>query len=154
MVQEGDRAPEFTAKTDAGTSLSLRDLRGKNVVLYFYPKDDTPGCTIEACELRDAFPRFSTDNAVILGVSPDSVESHVKFKKKFDLPFQLLADTDHDIAEKYGVWGEKKNYGKTYMGVTRATFIIDGAGKVAKVFPKVKPEGHAAEVSAALKQIV
>ena len=122
-------------------------------MLYFYPKDDTPGCTVEACELRDAFPRFSKSNAVILGVSPDNVASHQKFKRKFELPFTLLADTDHAIAERYGVWVEKSMYGKQYMGVQRATFIIDAEGTVAKVFPKVKPEGHAAEVEAEIKQL-
>jgi len=146
MVQEQEQAPDFTVKTDEGKELRLSALRGKPVVLYFYPKDDTPGCTIEACELRDAFPRFRKSDAVILGVSPDDVASHQKFKRKFDLPFTLLADTDHKIAESYGVWTEKSMYGKTYWGVQRATFVIDAKGKVAKVFPKVKPEGHAAEV--------
>ncbi len=139
--------------TDEGTALRLSALRGRNVVLYFYPKDDTPGCTVEACELRDAFPRFSKSNAVILGVSPDSVVSHQKFKKKFELPFTLLADTNHAIAESYGVWVEKSMYGKKYWGVQRATFVIDKKGSVAKVYPKVKPEGHAAEVEAELTKI-
>ena len=139
--------------TDEGTALRLSALRGRTVVLYFYPKDDTPGCTVEACELRDAFPRFSKSNAVILGVSPDSVVSHQKFKKKFELPFTLLADTNHAIAESYGVWVEKSMYGKKYWGVQRATFVIDKKGSVAKVYPKVKPEGHAAEVEAELTKI-
>ena len=139
--------------TDEGTALRLSALRGRNVVLYFNPKDDTPGCTVEACELRDAFPRFSKSNAVILGVSPDSVVSHQKFKKKFELPFTLLADTNHAIAESYGVWVEKSMYGKKYWGVQRATFVIDKKGSVAKVYPKVKPEGHAAEVEAELTKI-
>jgi len=151
MVHEHEQAPDFTVMTDEGKPLTLSALRGQHVVLYFYPKDDTPGCTTEACELRDAFPRFAKSKAVILGVSPDDVKSHQKFKKKFDLPFTLLADTDHAIAERYGVWVEKSMYGKTYMGVQRATFIIDPKGQVAKVFPKVKPEGHAAEVEEALK---
>ena len=146
MVQEQEQAPDFTVKTDEAKDLQLSELRGRPVVLYFYPKDDTPGCTVEACELRDAFPRFKKSDAVILGVSPDDVTSHQKFKRKFDLPFTLLADTDHAIAERYGVWVEKSMYGKQYWGVQRSTFIIDADGRVAKVFPKVKPEGHAAEV--------
>jgi len=153
MITDHDTAPDFTVATDDGTQLTLSSLRGKTVVLYFYPKDDTPGCTVEACELRDAFPRFTKTHAVILGVSPDSVASHQKFKKKFKLPFTLLADTDHAIAEAYGVWGEKSMYGKKYWGVTRATFVIDNTGKVAKVFPKVKPEGHAAEVEAEVARL-
>jgi thioredoxin-dependent peroxiredoxin len=153
MIAEHTVAPHFTVATDDGTELTLSSLLGRNVVLYFYPKDDTPGCTVEACELRDAFPRFSKSNAVILGVSPDTVASHQKFKKKFELPFTLLADTDHAIAEAYGVWVEKSMYGKKYWGVQRATFVIDKKGTVAKVYPKVKPEGHAAEVEAELKQI-
>jgi peroxiredoxin Q/BCP len=153
VIAEHTAAPDFTVVTDDGSKLRLSSLRGRNVVLYFYPKDDTPGCTVEACELRDAFPRFSKTNAVILGVSPDSVASHQKFKKKFELPFTLLADTDHGIAEAYGVWVEKSMYGKKYMGVQRATFVIDKKGTVAKVYPKVKPEGHAAEVEAELKEL-
>jgi peroxiredoxin Q/BCP len=153
MIQEHEQAPDFTVKTDEGKDLKLSALRGKPVVLYFYPKDDTPGCTVEACELRDAFPRFTKSKAVILGVSPDDVPSHQKFKKKFELPFTLLADTDHHIAQQYGVWVEKSMYGKKYWGVQRATFIIDKQGKVAKVYPKVKPEGHAAEVEADLKAL-
>jgi peroxiredoxin Q/BCP len=151
MVNEQEQAPDFTVKTDEGKDLRLSSLRGQPVVLYFYPKDDTPGCTIEACELRDAFPRFKKSKAVILGVSPDDVASHQKFKHKFDLPFTLLADTDHKIAEQYGVWVEKSMYGKDYWGVQRATFVIDSKGTVAKVFPKVKPQGHAAEVEAEIK---
>jgi peroxiredoxin Q/BCP len=153
VISEHTAAPDFTVATDEGTPLRLSSLRGRNVVLYFYPKDDTPGCTVEACELRDAFPRFSKTSAVILGVSPDSVASHQKFKKKFELPFTLLADTDHAIAEAYGVWVEKSMYGKKYMGVQRATFVIDKKGSVAKVYPKVKPEGHAAEVEAELGKL-
>jgi peroxiredoxin Q/BCP len=153
VIAEHTAAPDFTVVTDDGSKLKLSSLRGRNVVLYFYPKDDTPGCTVEACELRDAFPRFSKTNAVILGVSPDGVASHQKFKKKFELPFTLLADTDHAIAEAYGVWVEKSMYGKKYMGVQRATFVIDKKGSVAKVYPKVKPEGHAAEVEAELQKL-
>ncbi len=154
MPAQNDVAPDFTVLTDEGKTLTLSSLRGKPVVLYFYPKDDTPGCTTEACELRDAFPRFSKSKAVILGVSPDDVASHQKFKKKFNLPFTLLADTDHAIAEGYGVWVEKSMYGKKYMGVQRATFVIGPDGRIATVFPKVKPEGHAAEVEEALKPLV
>ncbi|HET7631918.1 MAG TPA: thioredoxin-dependent thiol peroxidase [Gemmatimonadaceae bacterium] len=153
MPAVGKAAPAFTLDTDAGRPLSLKDLKGKPVVLYFYPKDDTPGCTTEACEFRDAFPRIESSSAVVLGISPDSVESHQKFKKKFDLPFTLLADVDHKVAEQYGVWAEKSMYGRTYMGVARTTFIIDAAGKIAKIFEKVKPAGHAAEVEVALKEL-
>ena len=150
MVSAGKSAPAFTLDTDTGERLSLRALKGKPVVLYFYPKDDTPGCTVEACEFRDAFPRFKGTKAVILGISPDSVASHQKFKQKFDLPFTLLADPDHAIAEKYGVWQKKSMYGRSYMGIARTTFVIDQDGKVAKVFEKVKPKGHAEEVEQAL----
>jgi len=150
MPVVGKPAPAFTLDTDTGERLSLRDLKGKPVVLYFYPKDDTSGCTAEACEFRDAFPRFDKSKAVILGVSPDPVKSHQKFKAKYELPFTLLADTDHAVAEQYGVWKEKSMYGRKYMGVERTTFIIDAAGKIAKIFEKVKPQGHAAEVEAAL----
>ena len=150
MPVVGKLAPAFTLDTDTGERLSLRDLKGKPVVLYFYPKDDTSGCTAEACEFRDAFPRFDKSKAVILGVSPDPVKSHQKFKAKYELPFTLLADTDHAVAEQYGVWKEKSMYGRKYMGVERTTFIIDAAGKIAKIFEKVKPQGHAAEVEAAL----
>jgi thioredoxin-dependent peroxiredoxin len=152
-VKEGEMAPDFTLETDSGKPLSLHELRGKKAVLYFYPKDDTPGCTKEACELRDAFPRFATADAVILGVSPDSVSSHADFKAKFNLPFTLLSDTNHAVAERYGVWVEKTMYGRKRWGVARATFIIDGQGRVAKLFPKVKPEGHAAEVAEALEAV-
>ena len=150
MVSVGKSAPAFSLDTDAGERLSLKDLKGRPVVLYFYPKDDTPGCTVEACEFRDAFPRFKSTKAVILGISPDSVASHVKFKKKFDLPFTLLADPDHAVAEKYGVWQKKSMYGRTYMGIARTTFVIDKDGKHAKVFEKVKPKGHAEAVEQAI----
>ncbi|MGH7689026.1 MAG: thioredoxin-dependent thiol peroxidase, partial [Gemmatimonadaceae bacterium] len=138
----GKSAPAFTLETDVGARLSLKDLRGKPVVLYFYPKDDTSGCTTEACEFRDAFPHFKKSQATILGISPDSVESHQKFKAKYDLPFTLLADLGHAVAEQYGVWQEKSMYGRKYMGVARTTFIIDGSGKIARIFEKVKPAGH------------
>ncbi len=146
----GKSAPAFTLDTDRGERLSLKDLKGTPVVLYFYPKDDTSGCTTEACSFRDAFPRFRKSKAVILGVSPDSVESHQKFKAKYDLPFTLLADPEHTVAEKYGVWQEKSMYGRKYMGIVRTTFLINAAGRIARVFEKVKPEGHAAEVEAAV----
>ena len=148
--QPGTPAPDFTAPTDTGESLSLTSLRGKPVVLYFYPKDDTPGCTTQACGLRDAFPRFEGVDAVVLGVSPDDVKSHQKFRKKFDLPFTLIADTDHAIAESYGVWQEKSMFGNTYMGNARTTFVIDRDGRIARVFEKVKPEAHTEQVLEAL----
>ncbi len=150
MPTIGKAAPAFTIETDTGVTLALKDLKGTNVVLYFYPKDDTSGCTTEACEFRDLMPRFKKDSAVILGVSPDSVKSHQKFKAKYELPFTLLADTEHVIAEKYGVWKEKSMYGRKYMGVERTTFLIDAKGVLRQVFEKVKPAGHADEVAAAL----
>lgn len=146
----GKPAPDFTLLTDAGESLSLQSLRGKVVVLYFYPKDDTSGCTTQACGLRDQFPRFTSANAVILGVSPDDVKSHVKFKQKYGLPFTLLADTEHTVAEQYGVWKEKSMYGRKYMGVERTTFLIDGQGVLRQVFEKVKPATHADDVAEAI----
>ena len=151
MLSVGKAAPAFTLDTDTGERLALKDLKGRPVVLYFYPKDDTSGCTIEACEFRDAFPRFKGAKAAILGVSPDSVASHQKFKAKYRLPFTLLADPDHEVAEKYGVWRKKSMYGRSYMGIARTTVIIDKDGKVAKVFEKVKPKGHAEEVEQALE---
>ncbi len=150
MPTIGKAAPAFTLETDTGETLSLKDLKGQNVVVYFYPKDDTSGCTTEACEFRDLMPRFKKGSAVILGVSPDSVKSHQKFKAKYDLPFTLLADTEHAMAEKYGVWKEKSMYGRKYMGVERTTFLIDAKGVLRQVFEKVKPAGHADEVAAAL----
>lgn len=153
MPITGTSAPAFTLDTDTGVRLSLKDLKGKPVVLYFYPKDDTSGCTVEACEFRDALPRFKKSKAVVLGVSPDSVESHQKFKAKYQLPFTLLADPGHAVAERYGVWKEKSMYGRKYMGIERTTFIIDAAGKIVRVFPKVTPKGHAEEVQAALAEL-
>ncbi|MBL0172730.1 MAG: thioredoxin-dependent thiol peroxidase [Gemmatimonadaceae bacterium] len=146
----GSQAPDFTVLTDTGESLTLSSLRGRPVVLYFYPKDDTSGCTTQACEFRDLFPRFATSGAVILGVSPDPVKSHVKFKAKYDLPFTLLADTEKAIAMAYDVWKEKSMYGRKYMGVERTTFVIDAKGQIAKVFEKVIPAGHAAAVQKVL----
>lgn len=153
MPAAGTAAPDFTLDTDEGKPLSLSDLRGQAVVLFFYPKDDTPGCTVEACEFRDAFPRFTGVDAVILGISPDDVKSHEKFRRKFDLPFALLADTGHQVAEQYGVWKQKSMFGKKYMGVDRTTFVIGPDGRIARVFEKVKPAGHAEEVAAALADI-
>jgi peroxiredoxin Q/BCP len=146
-------APDFTLESDSSERTRLSSFRGKTVVLYFYPRDDTAGCTREACELRDLFPRFKRGKAVILGISPDSVKSHQKFKKKYDLPFTLLADLDHKVAEKYGLWVEKTFYGRKYMGVARTTYIIGPDGKIRTIFQKVNPEGHAAEVEAALKPV-
>lgn len=149
----GTSAPDFTLRTHEDEELSLVSLRGSPVILYFYPKDDTSGCTKQACGFRDAFPRFEGSDAVILGVSPDDSASHRKFRDKFDLPFTLLADTEHDVAERYGVWQEKSMYGKKYWGNARTTFVIDGDGRIARVFEKVKPEGHAEEVAAALAEL-
>lgn len=150
MLKEGDLAPDFTAATDSGDTLSLASLRGQRVVLYFYPKDDTPGCTVEACELRDIFPKFEGLKATVIGVSPDSVKSHLKFKKKYELPFTLVSDEGHAIAEAYEAWGEKTMWGRKYMGVLRSTFVIDADGRIAKIFRNVKPKGHAEEVTRAL----
>jgi peroxiredoxin Q/BCP len=149
-VDAGAAAPDFTLTSDSGEAVSLSSLRGKPVVLYFYPKDDTPGCTTQACGIRDAWGEFERRGAVVLGVSPDEEASHAKFREKYDLPFPLLADPDHATAEAYGVWVEKKNYGKTYMGIERSTFVIDADGNVAKVMRRVKPDSHADDVLAAL----
>ncbi len=150
-VEEGQPAPEFSLTSDSGETVTLSTLKGKAVVLYFYPKDDTPGCTKQACGIRDAWGEFEQRGAVVLGVSPDSEGSHVKFKQKFDLPFTLLADPDHSAAEAYGVWVEKSMHGKTYMGVERSTFVIGSDGSVAKAMRNVKPETHADDVLAALE---
>jgi peroxiredoxin Q/BCP len=146
VVEEGAPAPDFELQSDEGETVTLAALRGKPVVLYFYPKDDTPGCTTEACEFRDAYDRFREQGVEILGVSPDTEASHQKFKSKYELPFTLLADPDHRTAEAYGVWKEKRNYGKTYMGIERSTFVIDEDGKVAKAMRGIRPAGHAAKV--------
>lgn len=151
MIEEGKPAPDFTLQSDGGETVSLQDLRGKPVVLYFYPKDDTPGCTAQACGIRDVYGEFERAGAIVLGVSPDNERSHVKFKEKYELPFTLLADTDHAVAERYGVWGEKKYAGKSYMGVFRSTFVIDADGTVKKVMHNVKPATHADDVLAALE---
>jgi peroxiredoxin Q/BCP len=140
----GQPAPDFEAQTDTGETVKLSDFRGQRVVLYFYPKDDTPGCTTQACGFRDNYPAIEEQKAVVLGVSPDGVKSHQKFKTKFDLPFRLLVDEDHAISEAYGVWGEKKSYGRTYMGVIRSHFVIDEAGNIADAHVKVKPDDSVA----------
>ena len=150
MVEEGKPAPAFSLTSDTGETVTLEGLRGKPVVLYFYPKDDTSGCTKQACGIRDAWGEFERKGAVVLGVSPDGEASHVKFKQKYDLPFTLLADPDHATAEAYGVWVEKKNYGKTYMGIERSSFVIDAAGNVVKVLRRVKPDAHVDQVLEAL----
>ena len=152
MLKEGSAAPAFKTTDQNGDNISLKDLRGQKVVLYFYPKDDTPGCTKEACSFRDAFSKYKKKGITILGVSPDSEKSHQKFITKYKLPFTLLADTDHSIADAYGVYGEKKFMGRTYMGIHRTTFLIDEKGKIKKVFEKVKPEDHADEVLGAFAE--
>jgi len=146
MLKEGTVAPDFTVKDENGETVRLKDLRGQKVVLYFYPKDDTPGCTKEACAFRDAFADYKKRNIKVLGVSLDSEASHKKFAIKYKLPFTLLADTDHAISDAYGVYGQKKFMGRRYMGVNRMTFLIDEKGKIKKVFEKVKPDDHAQEV--------
>jgi peroxiredoxin Q/BCP len=149
MLREGDAAPDFTARDASGREVRLADLRGQKVVLYFYPKDDTPGCTKEACSFRDAHATYEAQGIRVLGVSLDDEASHQKFAAKYNLPFTLLADTDHSLAEKFGVYGEKNWMGKTYMGVDRKTFLIDEEGRIKKVFDKVNVEQHADEVLAA-----
>jgi thioredoxin-dependent peroxiredoxin len=149
-VEEGRPAPDFTLTSDEGEAVKLSSLKGSPVVLYFYPKDDTSGCTAQACGIRDAWQDFAERGAIVLGVSPDTTDSHVRFREKYALPFTLLADPDHNVAERYGVWVEKKNYGKTYMGIERSTFVIDGGGLVTKIMRRVKPDTHAADVLAAL----
>ena len=150
MVEEGKPAPDFDLTSDSGEHVKLSDFRGKPVVLYFYPKDDTPGCTAQACGIRDVYDDFGNRGAVVLGISPDDEASHVKFKEKYSLPFTLLADPAHEVAEEYGVWKERNRYGKKSMGIERSTFVIDADGKVAKAMRRVKPDTHAADVLAAL----
>jgi thioredoxin-dependent peroxiredoxin len=149
-LKEGDPAPDFTAPASNGGTVSLSDFKGKHVVLYFYPRDDTPGCTKEACGFRDAYDKFKKAGAVVLGVSIDPVKAHDKFISKFKLPFTLVADEDKSIVEKYGVWGQKSFMGRKYMGTHRVTFLIDPHGRIKKIWPTVKPEAHSAEVLAAL----
>jgi thioredoxin-dependent peroxiredoxin len=150
VIREGDLAPDFRLRSDTGEAVSLSDFRGRVVILYFYPKDDTPGCTKQACGFRDAYGEFEERGAVVLGVSPDTVSSHARFKSKHGLPFTHLADPDHEVAERYGVWIEKTAYGKTSMGIKRSTFVIDEDGKVAKAMLGVRPNGHADLVLSAL----
>jgi thioredoxin-dependent peroxiredoxin len=149
-VKVGDMAPDFELPSDTGEPVKLSDFRGKRVVLFFYPKDDTPGCTTQACSFRDNYPVIEEKNAVVLGLSPDGIKSHQKFKTKFNLPFMLLADENHGVAEAYGVWAEKRNYGKTYMGIERSHFVIDEEGKIIDAQVKVKADESAAQALAAL----
>jgi peroxiredoxin Q/BCP len=149
-LKEGSKAPDITLETDSGEKFKLSSLKGKQVVLYFYPKSDTPTCTKEACDFRDKSKAIVKKGAVIIGVSVDDVKAQAKFRKKYELPFTLLADAEHKAAEKYGIWVEKSMYGKKYMGVERTTFLIDESGKIAKIWPKVKTAGHAEEVLATL----
>jgi thioredoxin-dependent peroxiredoxin len=151
VIEEGKPAPEFALTSDTGETVRLADLRGKQVVLYFYPKDDTSGCTAQACGIRDVYGEFQREGAVVLGVSPDSEGSHVKFRDKYELPFTLLSDPDHEVAEEYGVWAEKKFRGRTYWGVVRSTFVIDEDGTVKRALHKVKPDTHAHDVLAILR---
>lgn len=151
LLEVGTKAPKFTAKDQDGATVKLGDFKGKKVVIYFYPKDDTPGCTKEACAFRDSFPKFKKLGVEVLGVSTDGEAKHRKFIEKYDLPFRLLADDDKQLVEAFGVWGEKSLYGRKYMGTNRVTYLIDEAGKVEAVWPKVKPETHADEILAMLK---
>jgi peroxiredoxin Q/BCP len=150
VIEEGQPAPDFELASDGGGRVRLSELRGRPVVVLFYTKDDTPGCTAQACELRDKYSEFRERGAVVLGVSPDDEASHTRFKSKYSLPFTLLADPDHEVADEYGVWGERDYRGKKYMGITRSTFVIDPEGRVAKALYGVKPQGHAEKVLAAL----
>ena len=152
MIKEGQKAPDFVLPSSEGEDVSLKGLRGKPVVLYFYPKDDTPGCTKEACAFRDTYAKLKK-KAVLLGVSPDSVDSHGRFRDKYKLPFPLLADTDKEVAKKYGAFGEKVMYGKKVVGMIRSTFVIDGDGVVRKVFPRVRVDGHADKVLEAVQEL-
>ncbi len=152
-LEPGGKAPQFTLTSDAGKKVKLSQFKGQPVVLYFYPKDDTPGCTKQACAFRDAEDKLGKSGAIVLGVSPDSAESHVKFRDKFELNFPLLADPDHAVAEEYGAWREKNMYGKKTMGIQRSTYLIDAAGKIAKVWKKVNVDGHDESVLAALEEL-
>jgi peroxiredoxin Q/BCP len=151
VIEEGKPAPDFQLQSDSGESVKLSDFRGKQVVVYFYPKDNTPGCTTQACGIRDVYGEFDREGAVVLGISPDDPSSHVKFKDKYDLPFTLLADDGHRVADEYGVWAEKNYAGRTYMGVERSTFIVAEDGTVKKVLRNVKPATHADDVLAVLR---
>ena len=154
MPQVGDRAPDFELPDDAGKTVRLQEYRGQPVVLYFYPEDDTPGCTTQACGFRDAFPRFEELDAVVLGVSPDPVESHQRFKRKYRLPFTLLSDEGARVASRYGVWGERQLYGQSFVGMTRTTFLVDAEGRVASVHPNVRTEGHAERMIERLRELL
>jgi peroxiredoxin Q/BCP len=151
MLKISDMAVDFTLNESDGKEIKLSDFKGKKIVVYFYPKDDTPGCTKEACSIRDAYDDILDTGAVVIGISPDGQGKHKKFKEKYQLPFYLLSDEDHKVAESYGAWGEKKMYGKVYMGIIRSTFIIGEDFTIKKVFPKVSPEGHGKEILEALK---
>ena len=153
MIEEGKKAPAFSLKNQDGKAVKLADFAGKSVVLYFYPKDNTPGCTTEACDFRDQHSKLEKAGAVVLGVSPDAEKTHLKFAGKFGLPFTLLADPEHEVAGKYGSWGEKTLYGRKYLGIIRSTFLIGRDGKVAKVWPKVKVAGHVEAVLEAVKSL-
>ena len=153
MVEPGTPAPDFALPADDGTTVRLSELRGRNVVLFFYPKDDTPGCTIEAREFGEAYSRFQAQDTLVLGISADGVDSHIRFKTRFGLPYPLLADEEHTVSEAYGVWKEKSMFGKTFMGIERSTFVVDRDGTIAHVFRKVKPEGHADEVGEAVSMM-
>jgi peroxiredoxin Q/BCP len=152
-IKEGDKLPRFSLPADDGSVVTNESLKGRKTVLYFYPKDDTSGCTKEACDFRDAFPRFGQSDARIIGVSPDSVESHRKFKTKYELPFQLLADEQRQLANAFGVWKEKTMYGRKFMGIERTTVIVDADGRVARIFPKVSVPGHVSQVEEALREL-
>ena len=153
MTEPGKPAPDFALPADDGSTIRLSELRGRNVVLFFYPKDDTPGCTLEAQEFRDAHDRFEAIDTIVLGISPDGIKSHQKFRKKFGLPYRLLADEEHQVAEAYQVWKEKSMYGRKYMGIERSTFVVAKDGTIAHAFRKVKPEGHADEVGEAVSML-
>ena len=152
MLDVGDKAPAFSLEDQSGTTVKLSDFKGRKVVVYFYPKDDTPGCTREACAFRDEHSALQKAGAVVLGISPDSGPSHAKFAGKYKLSFPLLADTDHSVSEKFGAWGEKTLYGRKFMGIIRSTFLVDEAGKVARVWPKVKVDGHVDQVLEAVRE--
>ena len=151
MLEPGVKAPAFALTSDSGETIRLADPKGKTVILYFYPKDDTSGCTTEACDFRDNWKAILDAGAVVLGVSPDDAASHGRFRRKYSLPFPLLVDQDHRVADAYGAWGEKSMYGRKYQGILRSTFIIDPEGNISRVFPKVKPRGHAALVLDAVR---
>lgn len=153
MINEGDRSPEFSLQADDNSVVTRDSLKGKKAILFFYPKDDTSGCTKEACAFRDAFPEFGKIDATVLGVSPDDIDSHRKFKKKYALPYKLLVDENHRLADAFGVWKEKSLYGRKYMGIERTTVILDKNGRVARIFPKVKVPGHVEEVERAVREM-